>query len=222
MKRVWPTRSTTLARTCAAIAVLGLLTAACSNAPTGSTGGLGTDGASGSGAPADSTPPDAGGAGSVPGASPSGPVIGHVGDKLEFIGFGGLSQLDATLVKIFDPAIPADKSTTPMPAGAHWVGVEITTDNPHPAGESSVVDATASDGSILNTLDDYQGFSRPLGAFQGCTETSGSEEDAQPFTHCEAFAVLDGQVLTKVGVKIGGAEIYSSLVPTDQAVWTVP
>ena len=150
--------------------------------------------------------------------------MGHVGDKLEFTGFGGFSQIDATLVKVIDPAIPTDTSTTPMPSGARWVGVEITIDNhaSNIGGQSSVVDALASDGSTLTTEDDYQGFSRQIGAFQGCTQTSGSEDDVQPFTHCEAFAVLDGQVLTRVGVKVGGAEIFSSLVPTDQAVWTVP
>ena len=151
-------------------------------------------------------------------------MTGHVGDKLEFTGLGGVSQIDATLVKVFDPAVPTDTSTSSMPSGARWVGVEITIDN-HSSdigGESSVLDAMASDGSTLTTDDVYQGFSRPIGAFQGCTQTSGSEQDVQPFTHCEAFVVRDGQVLVQVGAKVGGAEIFSSLVPTDQAVWTVP
>ncbi len=152
----------------------------------------------------------------------SGPVTGHVGDTLTFFTFGGHDQVEATLVKVFDPAVPTDDSS--LPAGAHWVGIELTIDN-HSSdymNESSQADATASDGTVLTTDDVYGSFSYPLSAFQGCTQTSEGEQDVQPYTHCESFVVPDGQSLTQVGVKVGGAEIFSSLVPTDQATWTVP
>ncbi len=150
-----------------------------------------------------------------------GPVTGHVGDTLTFFTFGH-DQVEATLVKVFDPAVPTDGSS--LPAGAHWVGVELTINN-HSSdymNESSQADATASGGTVLTTDDVYQNTSYPLTTFQGCTQTSGSEQDVQPFTHCESFVVPDGQSLTQVGVKVGGAAIFSSLVPTDQAAWTVP
>ena len=213
------------ARTWAGIVLLALMAAACSGGAAGSPrGGNETAGAGTDGVGAETALPDSGDVSSTPSASPSGPVTGHVGDKLTFTSFGGFSQVEATLVKVFDPAIPANSSTSPMPSGAHWVGVEITIDNHSPdfGSESSVVDAIASDGSTLTTDDVYQGFSRPIDAFEGCTQTGGGEQDVQPFTHCEAFAVLDGQALTQVGVKVGGAEIFSSLVPSDQAVWILP
>lgn len=160
------------------------------------------------------------------GATANAPATGHVGDTLKFAEFGSHSEIDATLVKVFDPAVPVDASTT-LPAGAHWVGVEmsITNNDSDISGQSSTVDATASDGSQLTTDQVYEGFSRPIGDFEGCTDNPDTEQDAQqgvPYTNCQAFVVPNGQTLKQVGLKVGGAEIYMSLVPNDQAVWLVP
>jgi hypothetical protein len=136
-----------------------------------------------------------------------------VGDKLTFD--GGLSDqaVDATLVKVFDPATPTDASTEPLPSGARWIGVETTIDNhsSQAGNELLTVDGTASDGSKLTTLDVYQGFSRPIGTFQGCTATSPIDEAGVPYTQCDAFVVADGQTLVQVGFNV------AQLGPTDQA-----
>ena len=169
-------------------------------------------------------PPDDSGAGSAPSDAATGPAMGHVGDKLTFAELGGFDSADATLVKVFDPATPTDASTQALPTGARWVGVEIVIDN-HSSdymNQASDVDGLLADGTRVTTDDVYQSASRPIGSFAGCTQTDGSEQDVQPYTHCEAFVVPDGQTLKQVGVKVGGAEIDSSLVPADQAVWAIP
>ena len=122
-----------------------------------------------------------------------------------------------TLVKVFDPATPTDASTEPLPSGARWVGVEITVDNHSPQAGSELLadDGTASDGSTLTTLDVYQSFSRPIGAFGGCTASYSSDPDV-PFTSCDAFVVPDGQTLVKVGFNV------AQLGTSDQATWTMP
>ncbi len=181
-------------------------------------------GLSNAGGGAAATSPGDSGAGSAPSGAATGPAMGHVGDKLTFAEFGGVDSADATLVKVFDPATPTDASTQALPTGARWVGVEIVIDNHSPnfQEQGSEVDGVTSDGSTITTDDVYQSASRPIGSFAGCTQTDGSEQDVQPYTHCEAFVVPDGQTLTQVGVKVGGAEIGSSLVPADQAVWAIP
>ena len=180
-------------------------------------GGAATGGDSG-GSGAATTPVGTGAAGATPGAASSGAVTGHVGDKLTF--YGGLSDqaVDVTLVKIFDPATPTDASTAALPSGARWVGVETTIDNhsSQAGNELLTLDGTASDGTKLTTLDDYQGFSRPIGAFQGCTPTSPTDESGVPFTSCDAFVVTDGQTLVQVGFNV------AQLGQTDQATWTLP
>ena len=173
----------------------------------------GTAGSSGNGAGSTA----ASGLGSTPAAARTGPVTGHVGDKLTFSGSAGDSA-DATLVKVFDPATPANTSTAPLPAGARWVGIELLIDNhsPQAGGDSWVVDGKASNGSALTTDDVYQGFSRPIGAFTGCTESTSMSDPDVPYTQCEAFVVPDGQTLVQVGYEI------NQFGPTDQATWTVP
>jgi hypothetical protein len=148
----------------------------------------------------------------------SGAVTGHVGDKLTFAGTNVDLGFDATVVKVFDPATPTSASTEALPSGARWVGVEITIDNhsPQAGSDSSAIDGMASDGTALTTDDVYQGFSRPIGEFQGCTETDPFSETDVPYTQCEAFVVPDGQTLTQVGFRI------NQLGETDQATWTVP
>ena len=178
-----------------------------------------------SGGIAGSTPPGAGpnspGAGSTAAASApaaSGPATGHVGDKLTFTGTDGSDSAEATLVRVFDPATPASTSTAPLPSGARWVGVELMIDNhsPQAGSDSWVVDGKASDGSALTTDDTYQGFSRPIGSFTGCTESSSLSDTDVPYTQCEAFVVPNGQTLVQVGYQI------NQFGPTDQAIWTVP
>ena len=170
------------------------------------------------------TSPSDSGAGSAPSDAATGSVMGHMGDTLTFAEYGSGDAVDATLVQVFDPATPTSASTSSLPSGAHWVGVQVVLDN-HSTdfqGQASEIDGVTSDGSNVTTDDVYQGFSRPIGSFAGCTQTDDSEQDVQPYTHCEAFVVPDGQTLTQVGIKVGGAEIFSSLVPTDQAIWAIP
>jgi hypothetical protein len=159
----------------------------------------------------------------TPAGSGAGPVTGHVGDKLNFLERTG-DAVDATLVKVTDPATPNDAGEAPLATGVHWVGVEVTVDN-HSSdapSQASEFDATTSTGTTVTTADTYNGGSYVLGdGFQGCTQTSGSEQDVQPYTHCLAFPVPDGQTLTQVGVRVGGASIDAPGA-TDQAVWTIP
>lgn len=154
----------------------------------------------------------------TPAATAAGAVTGHVGDKLTFAGTNVDLGFDATLVKVFDPATPTSASTEALPSGARWIGVEITIDNhsPQAGSDSSALDGMASDGTALTTDDVYQGFSRPIGDFQGCTESSSLGDTDVPYTQCEAFVVPEGQTLTQVGFHI------NQLGPTDQATWTVP
>lgn len=154
---------------------------------------------------------------STPANPATGPATGHVGDKLTFNGSIGDSA-DATLVKVFDPATPTSSSTAALPSGARWVGIELLIDNhSQQAGSDSwEVHGKASDGSALTTDDVYQGFSRPIGAFTGCTESSSMSDTDVPYTQCEAFVVPDGQTLVQVGYEI------HQFGPTDQATWTVP
>ena len=153
-------------------------------------------------------------------ATPAGSsaVTGHVGDKLTYPGSDVDLGFDATLVKVFDPATPTSASTEALPSGARWVGVEMTIDNhsPEAGSDSSAIDGMASDGTALTTDDVYQGFSRPIGQFQGCAETDPFSETDVPYTQCAAFVVPDGQTLTQVGFHI------NQLGETDQAIWTVP
>lgn len=154
---------------------------------------------------------------STPASSATGPVMGHVGDKLTFNGSVGDSA-DATLVKVFDPATPTSSSTAALPSGARWVGIELLIDNhSQQAGSDSwEVHGKASDGSALTTDDVYQGFSRPIGAFTGCTESSSMSDTDVPYTQCGAFVVPDGQTLVQVGYEI------HQFGTSDQAIWTVP
>lgn len=180
---------------------------------------IGACGAAGSpGGGAVGTPAASAAIESTPVAPASGPVTGHVGNKLTFTGYDGTDSADATLVKVFDPATPTSTSTEPLPAGARWVGVELLIDNhSQQAGSDSwVVDGKASDGSSLTTDDVYQGFSRPIGAFTGCTESNSLSDTDVPYTQCEAFVVPNGQTLVQVGYEI------NQFGPADQATWTVP
>jgi hypothetical protein len=148
----------------------------------------------------------------------SGTVTGHVGDKLTFSDYGD-DPIDVTLVKVFDPAVSTDTSAE-SPPGAHWFGAEVVIDTHSAIGaDAEVIDATASDGTTLTTDDDYKGTAYPLENFQGCTEVINDEPSG---TYCVAFVVPNGQTITKIGAKVGGAEIYETLVPTDQASWAIP
>ncbi|MGH2512822.1 MAG: hypothetical protein ACRDGQ_09065 [Candidatus Limnocylindrales bacterium] len=166
-----------------------------------------------------SQPPGGAGASTAPGSSAS-VVTGHVGDKLSFVEFGGDPE-DATLVKVFDPATPNDASEAPLPSGIHWVGVEVIL-NDHGTdyqSNSSEINAVTSAGAAVTINATYQGGTYVLGdGFAACTQTAGSEQDTQPYTHCVAFAVPDGQTLAQVGVKVPSG----TLVANDQVTWTVP
>ncbi len=51
-------------------------------------------------------------------------MTGHVGDKLTFENFAH-DPVDATLVKVYDPATPNDTSQAPLSPATHWVGAEV-------------------------------------------------------------------------------------------------
>jgi hypothetical protein len=165
-------------------------------------------------------PPGATAAG-TPAGSGAGPVTGHVGDKLTFTEYGG-AQADGTLVKVLDPVHDTDQYPAKLPAGTHWVGVELTLDNHSPdyMNEASQVDATTSAGATIMEGDPANGNSG-IDGYAGCTPTdAGNEQDVQPFTHCYGFVVPDGQTLTRIGVKVG--EVATFALVSDQATWTVP
>ncbi len=196
------------------VAALTLTLAACSAAGSTGTGSQPTGGA-GPTLPAGET-----GVLATPAGSGSGPVIGHVGDKLTFTEYGG-AQADGTLIKVFDPVTDTDQYPAQLAAGSHWVGVELTLDN-HSAdymNEASQVDATTSAGATI--MEGDPASNTRIGGFAGCTPTDASnEQDVQPFTHCYGFVVPDGQTLTQVGVKVG--EVATFNLVSDQAIWMVP
>lgn len=194
------------------IAAITLALAACGGAGATAAGGQPTGGGGATLAPG-------GAAAGSPAASGAGAVTGHVGDKLTFKNFA-LDQVEATLVKIYDPATPNDASEAPLPASTHWVGVEvIVNDQADYQTDGGGLDGVTSAGSTVTSTVNYQGGSYVLGdGFQGCTQTTGIPQDVNPYTYCEAFPVPDGQTLVKVGVNVTGAP----LVQTDQATWTVP
>jgi hypothetical protein len=165
-----------------------------------------------------SQPPDASGS-TAPTGSGAGPVTGHVGDKLTFAKLGG-DPVDATLVKVFDPATPNDASEAPLPSGSHWVGFEVTVDNHVDySGEGSSFDAVTSAGTAAS---DSAGGATIGDGFAGCTQTPGDPQDVETYTFCVPFVVPDGQTIVTVGIRTGGAELALGQVTADQATWTVP
>jgi hypothetical protein len=148
-------------------------------------------------------------------------AMGHLGDTLSFQTYGG-NQVEGTLVKVFDPAVGTDQYIEPLPAGYHWVGVEVTLDNHSPdyGTEGSELSAVSSDGTVLTTDDVVKDESHILGDFQGCTQTQDGEQDVQPYTHCETFVVPDGQKLVSVSAKVG--EIVTFDLENNLATWTIP
>ncbi len=196
-----------------ALAMLSIVAVGCSGSSSNSPlsgGGLDT-----------SQPPDAGVLGSTatPAGSP-GVVTGHVGDKLTVIMLGG-AKADLTLVKVADPPTLSD-ATDAAPAGARWVGLEVTAvdHSPFAAQEQVLVDGIGSDGKILTTDAKFAGFSHEIGAFAECTWT-GSIGPDKSYTMCPAFLLPTGVTLKSVGAKVGGAEIGETTA-VDQAVWMIP
>jgi hypothetical protein len=210
------------ARRASALAVLSVAVIACSgNPPSSTTGGDGL----GAAQPPDATDAPAGSDGGLssapaPAGSP-GVVTGHVGDKLIVTMLSG-SKADLTLVKVADPATLAHVDVDNSPAGARWVGLEITSVDHSPfAGQESVqVDAIGSDGTLLTTDNKFKGFSHLLGAFKECTP-AGAQDTDQTNTICTGFLVPTGVTLKSVGAKVGGAEVFETGAE-DQAIWMVP
>jgi hypothetical protein len=194
------------------VLVTSLALAACS-------GGGATTGAGQPAGGAGSSQPPGATAATVPAGSAAGPVTGHVGDKLAFANFAN-DPVDATLVKIYDPATPNDATQKPLSPATHWVGAEITVnDQVDYQSDAGGFDAVTSGGTTVTTQDTYQNtYVIVGGGFKGCTQTDGIGQDVNPYTYCVAFPVPDGQTLVKVGVNVTGAP----LVKTDQATWTVP
>lgn len=196
-----------------AIVVVLTVTAACSSGGAASTG-------TSNPVPTSTLAPGATTAQATGAPQASGAVIGHVGDKLTFTERGG-AQADGRLVKVLDPVTDTDRYPTKLPAGTHWVGVELTLDN-HSAdymNEASQVDAITSAGVTI--MEGDPASNTRIGGFAGCTPTDASnEQDVQPFTHCYGFVVPDGQTLVQVGVKVG--EVATFDLVSDQATWLVP
>ena len=207
-------RSSRTARGVLALAVLSIVAVGCSGSSSDSPlsgGGLDT-----------SQPPAAGVLGSTaaPAGSP-GVVTGHVGDKLTVIMLGG-NKADLTLAKVVDPATVVHPDVDNSPAGARWIGLEITAvDHSAFAGQESVqVDGIGSDGNPLTTDAKFAGFSHEIGAFAECT-SAGSIDPDKSYTMCPAFLLPTGVTLKSVGAKVGGAEIGEATA-VDQAIWMVP
>jgi hypothetical protein len=197
-----------------ALAVLSIVAVACSGSSSNSPlsgGGLDT-----------SQPPAAGVLGST--AAPAGsPVVvtGHVGDKLIVTMLSG-AKADLTLVKVVDPATVVHPDVDNSPAGARWVGLEVTAvDHSTFAGQEQVlVDGIGSDGNALTTLATFKGSSHEIGAFKECTPAGSIDPDTS-YTMCPAFLVPTGVTLKSVGARAGGAEIGETTA-VDQAIWMVP
>ncbi len=163
------------------------------------------------------------GSGSTPGAATggpaaSGPVRGHVGDKLQWADSAG-TPYSATVVQVVDPATATSSSSGgDVPAGHHWVGVVIVISDPqgNPADDSAATDGVGSDGEPYgNAASGMAGYR--LSGFNGCTEVAGNEggHDAR---YCSGFVVADGVSLVSVGYGIEGVDIGGP----DDATWTVP
>ena len=209
-------RSRSAVRGTLALAVLSIVAVACSGASSNSPNGGGDVGTS---VPLEAT---AGVPGSTPAPAGSpGVVTGHVGDKLTVIMLGG-NKAELTLVKVVDPATVVHPDVDNSPAGARWVGLEVTAvdHSPFAAQEQVLVDGIGSDGNTLTTLAIFKGFSHEIGAFAECT-WAGSIDPDKTYTMCPAFLVPTGVTLKSVGAKVGGAEIFEPTA-TDQAMWMVP
>ena len=209
-------RSSSAVRGTLALAVLSIVAVACSGASSNSPAGGGDVG----------TSVPLGATAGVPGSTPApagspGVVTGHVGDKLTVIMLGG-AKAELTLVKVVDPATVVHPDVDNSPAGARWVGLEVTAvdHSPFAAQEQVLVDGIGSDGNTLTTLAIFKGFSHEIGAFAECT-WAGSIDPDKSYTMCPAFLLPTGVTLKSVGAKVGGAEIGEATA-VDQAVWMVP
>jgi hypothetical protein len=209
-------RSRSAVRGTLALAVLSIVAVACSGASSNSPAGGGDVG----------TSVPLGATAGVPGSTPApagspGVVTGHVGDKLTVIMLGG-AKAELTLVKVVDPATVVHPDVDNSPAGARWVGLEVTAvdHSPFAAQEQVLVDGIGSDGNTLTTLAIFKGFSHEIGAFAECT-WAGSIDPDKSYTMCPAFLLPTGVTLKSVGAKVGGAEIGEATA-VDQAVWMVP
>ena len=209
-------RSSSAVRGTLALAVLSIVAVACSGASSNSPNGGGDVG----------TSVPLGATAGVPGSTPApagspGVVTGHVGDKLTVIMLGG-AKAELTLVKVVDPATVVHPDVDNSPAGARWVGLEVTAvdHSPFAAQEQVLVDGIGSDGNTLTTLAMFKGFSHEIGAFAECT-WAGSIDPDKSYTMCPAFLLPTGVTLKSVGAKVGGAEIGEATA-VDQAVWMVP
>ena len=197
-----------------ALGALTLALAACSGGgtPTGGSNGL----SSGTLAPSTTTAQAAG----TPAAS--GPVTGHVGAQLTW-SMDGIPYA-ATLVKVFDPAMPSGAGDAPQP-GTHWVGAEMTLSDAqgNPADDSGALDGTGSDGQRYGAAGSPKAGYR-LGThgasgevFQGCTAVPGGE-GGEVGTICSAFLVPDGVKVVTIGYGVEGVDVGGP----DDAMWSIP
>jgi hypothetical protein len=209
-------RSSAAARGALALAVLSVVAVACSGSSSSSLPGGGGVGTSQPPAAIAGTPESAPAA-----AGSAGVVTGHVGDTLTVTMLGG-DKAEIAFVKVVDPATVADANNA-APAGARWVGLEVTTVD-HSSGASGqqvLVDGIGSDGQPLTTDSVFQGSSHEIGAFTECTSMGSFMETDQANTICPAFLVPTGVTLTSVGANVGGAEIAETTA-VDQAIWKIP
>ncbi len=187
-------------------------------------GGGGSSTPAGGGQAASQPPNVAGSPAPSAAAGASGLVTGHVGDTLSFAELGG-DKVEATLVKVIDPATPTDASDA-APTGTRFIGLETTIvdHSPDIAEQSDQIDGVGSDGKTLSLDNVYQGSTHVMNTFAGCTPSSDGlmdQQAGQPWTSCDAFLVPSGVTLTSVGIRVGGAEIYETTA-TDHATWAVP
>lgn len=213
-------RTQPIIRTLSSLLLLPLLIGACSGAGPAATTTPVAPGTSPASVGGGATGLPDGGATTGPAAS--GPVRGHVGDKLQWSIDG--TPYAATLVKVFDPATATGSSDAPQ-AGTHWVGAEMTLSDAqgNPADDSGALDGTGSDGQRYGAAGSpnsgyHLGTHGASGeVFQGCTAVPGGE-GGQLGTICSAFLVPDGVTVMSVGYGVEGVDVGGP----DDAIWSIP
>jgi hypothetical protein len=165
------------------------------------------------------------GVGSIPGTVTSGTptstsaaaacaTSGHVGDTL-CTSTASEDPLKVTLVKVIDPATPADPNNAAT-AGTRWVGFNITVVVEGPDSNSGVAFAIGSDGKEYGYNSSYT-----LGNTAGCTETevneSGGGQQGKPETICPGAMIPNGVSVAKVAFSGLGTDSGTGVV-----YWTVP
>jgi hypothetical protein len=100
--------------------------------------------------------------------------------------------LKVTLVKVFDPAVPANPDNAAS-AGMRWVGLQFTVVVNGPDSDTGSAFIIGSDGNTY-------GFnsSEIIGPFPGCADTSSNSREGKPSTICPGTMMPTGVTVAKV------------------------